>query len=253
MHQPTSLDEARRRLRSGRWLALTGAGMSVDSGVPPFRGPGGLWEQLDPEVHAHVETLEAAPDRSWHLFRLLRRALVAATPHAGHAALARAEAAGRIVGVTTQNIDGLHQRAGSRAVIELHGSMERFRCHRCGRPVPAGEAARLGAAPGVPRCACGGVIRPAITLFGEALPEGVYERSQALLEEAGGLLVVGTSAEVYPAALLPLGALHAGRPVLVVGPDPGRLTGLPGALWLPARAVDLPRLLDDDPVPGEPA
>lgn len=237
-----NLDEAREKLRSApHWLALTGAGMSVESGVPPFRGPGGLWERFDPEEYAHVHTLETDPARAWQLFRILEDAIAGARPHAGHRALAEAERRGRIVGVSTQNIDGLHQAAGSRAVIELHGTLRRCVCHRCGLAVAPEDVDRRGPAP---LCGCGGVIRPAITLFGEMLPPGALERSLDLLESAGHLLVIGTSAEVQPAAMIPYRALERRWPIVAVGPDPTPLNESPGVLWVrgTARGV-LPRLL----------
>lgn len=222
------------------WLALTGAGMSVDSGIPPFRGPGGLWEAIDPEEFAHVRTLERRPERAWELFRLLGRAIASALPHAGHTALARAEASGLVAGVATQNIDGLHQAAGSREVIELHGNISHFYCHHCGAPAPP-EVIDPGTA--VPRCPCGGVLRPTITLFGEPPPEGAFERALSLLAATQRLLVIGTSAEVYPAALLPDIARQRRMPVVVLGPDPNRLTGLQGVQWIPGRAAEwLPAL-----------
>ncbi len=247
MGSPVTLDAARDLVRNGDWFVLTGAGMSVDSGVPPFRGPGGLWERMDPERYAHVETLESAPERAWELFRLLGRSLSGAAPHAGHRALAAAEAAGRVCGIATQNIDGLHQLGGSVTVIELHGSMRTFSCHACRRTAPA-PAFDDGP---VPRCAaCRGVLRPDITLYGEMLPDGAFERAERLLRLAHGLLVVGTSSEVYPAAILPRLGLERRMPLLVVGPDPSVLTGMPGVAWLAGRAGDvLPALLAMDSKP----
>ena len=241
MNAETTLENARALLAERpRWLALTGAGMSVDSGVPPFRGPGGLWERMDPETCAHVRTLDLAPERAWELFRVLDAAMHGARPHEGHAALARAEERGKLLGIVTQNIDGLHQEAGSVEVVELHGSGRRYLCHRCGRGAPRPDAGSAA----VPRCPCGGVLRPAITLFGEQLPEGALERAVRLLEGADGLLVVGSSCEVFPAASIPDIALNAGLPVLVVGPDPNRLCAEPGAVWLRASArAALPALL----------
>ncbi len=238
------LAEARRVfLGAPRWLALTGAGMSVESGIPPFRGPGGLWERMNPEEYAHVRTLERDPARAWELFRILEAAIAGARPHAGHVALAEAERRGRLNGVTTQNIDGLHQAAGSRHVIELHGTLRRWVCHRCGLAMAPEDVDRRGP---VPLCGCGGVIRPAITLFGELLPPGALEHSLELLEAAGRLLVVGTSAEVHPAATVPHLALERGMPIIAVGPDPTPLLESRGVAWLRGTAREvLPRLLEE--------
>lgn len=265
MARTLSVSDARRLVDAGPgWLALTGAGMSVDSGIPPFRGPGGLWSSLDPEVYAHVDTLERAPERAWHLFRLLGAAIARARPHAGHRALARAEREGRVVGVATQNVDGLHQAAESRDVIELHGSMRGLACHACGAPadpgalddaaltdagaaagraatgVAAGTAACAGTrvAP-VPRCPCGGVLRPGITLFGETLPDGAFDRAALLLEAAGRLLVIGSSVEVWPVAGLPPIARAGNMDILVIGPEPTRLTAHDDVAWVRGTAVEV--------------
>lgn len=239
--QPASLDRARNAL-SGRYLvALTGAGMSVESGIPPFRGAGGLWTHLDPLVDGHVETLARDPERSWRLFRMLSEPLIRAKPHAGHSALARAERSGRLLGIVTTNVDGLHQRAGSRAVAEVHGTAARLYCHECGQVPPRGF--RIPAT-GVPRCErCGGVIRPAVTLFGEMLPCGVWERGMSLVEDAEGLVAIGTSLEVQPAAALPSLVRRRGLPVVEVGPEPSDLARSGETIWIGGTAATmLPRL-----------
>jgi NAD-dependent deacetylase len=194
-----------------------------------------------------VQTLESDPARAWRLFRVLAESIAGARPHAGHAALAEAERRGRVSGVATQNVDGLHQAAGSRTVVELHGSARRYVCHRCGIVVAPEDLDRRGA---VPLCGCGGVIRPAVTLFGELLPPGAFERAVELLEDAGGLLVVGTSAEVHPAARIPDMALDRGLPVVAVGPSPTHLTESRSVAWVRGTAREVLPALVAGPLEG---
>jgi NAD-dependent deacetylase len=223
-------------------MVLTGAGMSVESGIPPFRGPEGLWNRFDPEVDGHVDTLREDPERSWRLFRALAGPIAAARPHGGHAALARAEKSGRVLGVATTNVDALHQMAGSRRVIEIHGSVRKFACHSCGQDATEGFAVPNA---GVPRCAaCEGVVRPLVTLFGELLPNGVWDESMALLEEAEGLVAVGTSMQVQPAASIPTVVRRRGLPVVEIGPEPSALARRGEAIWVGGTAATtLPSLV----------
>ena len=235
--KPASLERARRAL-AGRYLVtLTGAGMSVESGIPPFRGPDGLWSRLDPMTDGHVRTLETDPARSWRLFRMLAGPIARARPHRGHVALARAERSGRVLGVITTNVDGLHQKAGSRRVAEVHGTARRLLCHRCGADAHA-SIARLEDP--VPRCPdCGGVLRPAVVLFGETLPDRAWNLAQELVAGAEGLLAIGTSFEVQPAAGLPLLVRRRGLPVVEIGPEPSDLARQDLSLWLEGTAATM--------------
>jgi NAD-dependent deacetylase len=192
-------------------VALTGAGISTESGIPDFRSPGGLWERFDPMEYATLACFLRDPVKAWHLYRALGETLRGSRPNAAHAALADLERAGRLAGVVTQNIDGLHQAAGSRRVLEIHGSWRNLECVSCGTltalPVerPGTEA--------IPRCpACARPLKPAVVLFGETVRHLV--EIEDLLAACDVLLVVGTSAEVAPAARFP-GAVtaRAGRVV----------------------------------------
>ena len=200
-----ALEQAAGMLRrAGSVVALTGAGVSVASGIPDFRSPGGLWERHDPMTVATAEALVRRPDRVWAFLREVLGMVDAARPNPAHFALAQLEAAGRLSGIITQNIDGLHQAAGSRNVVEYHGGLGHFACMGCGRdhdPVLA-----RGLAPeALPwHCeACGGVVRPDIVFFGEAIPLDALRKSGQLALAADVIVVVGTSGEVAPANCLP--------------------------------------------------
>ncbi len=190
-------------------VALTGAGVSAESGIPPFRGRGGLWGKYDPSL-AHIDAFTKDPHRVWDMARDLIAVARAALPNPAHRALARMEEAGRLEGVITQNIDGLHKRAGSRCLIELHGSLDRLRCLRCGRDYDVG-----GSDPGVdvwgydpatadPLCpVCGSVMKPGMVFFGETLPFAAIMEARVMVSSSDVMLVIGTSAVVQPAADLP--------------------------------------------------
>jgi NAD-dependent deacetylase len=202
-------------------VAMTGAGVSTASGIPDFRGEGGLWERHDP-MDFHVERFRADPAGFWADRLDLHAAIFEDAeigPNAAHRALADLEAAGHLDELITQNIDGLHQRAGSEEVIELHGSAARTVCRECAQRFeadPVVERARDGELP--PTCeACGdGVLKPDTVLFGERLPEGAMARSRATVRDADVLLVAGSSLTVEPAASLPQEAATRGGTLVLV-------------------------------------
>lgn len=202
-----------------RAVALTGAGISVESGIPDFRSPGGLWERFDPMVYARIDTFLQQPGRSWEMFLAVEEILEAAQPNAAHFALADLERQGVLRSVITQNIDGLHQAAGSRTVREFHGSHAELHCVACEARYPRERA--LDGIP--PRCVCGRALKPAVVLFGEAIPQGVAASSARDAELCDAMLVIGTSAEVYPAAALPHQVHRRGVPVIVVDLEPTSL------------------------------
>jgi NAD-dependent deacetylase len=195
------LERAAARLAGARRIvALTGAGSSAESGVPTFRGPGGLWRSFRPEDLATSEAFRRDPVLVWEWYAWRRERVAAAEPHAGHRTLVELERSGRLERIVTQNVDGLHQRAGSARVIELHGSLWTVRCTRCGNER---EDRTLGERALPPPCpACGGAERPGVVWFGESLPERAFESAALAVREADALLVVGTSAQVEPAASL---------------------------------------------------
>jgi NAD-dependent deacetylase len=238
------LDAARRLRSSRRTLALTGAGLSVESGIPPFRrgagGAAGLWERYDPMDYGTIEAFTRDPGRVWTMLRELSYTLRGARPNAGHAALAALEAAGLLSCVVTQNIDGLHQAAGSRRVLEMHGNWRTMSCLRCRRRVGS-DTVPLARLP--PLCACGGPLKPDVTLFGEIIPAGLIEQAWKEARSCDCLLVVGTSAEVAPAASLPVAAHDAGAFLIEVNVEVTSITDTLVDLRLEGpAAIILPRL-----------
>jgi NAD-dependent deacetylase len=200
-------------------VALTGAGSSTPSGVPDFRSPGtGLWERADPMEVASLFAFRRNPEEFYAWIRPLALTLLTAEPNAGHRALAELEADGWLKAIITQNIDDLHQRAGSQVVLELHGHMREATCIGCYRVVPTGKLLNDFISSGqVPRCeVCGDVMKPNVVLFGEQLPIQVVNATMAHIRQADLMLVAGSSLEVVPAAHLPL-LVHerAGRLIVV--------------------------------------
>jgi NAD-dependent deacetylase len=200
-------------------VALTGAGISVPSGIPDFRSPGtGLWETVDPMEVAHIDVFRRDPERFWHFYGDRFQTLEDKLPNRAHEALARLERAGLLEAVITQNIDRLHGRAGSRDVIEVHGTIDQSSCLSCGASYPLAEVrARQAADPGhVPRCECSSPLKPGVVLFGEYLPVDALLRSERLAARADLMLCVGSSLEVYPVAALPEMTLEAGGRIAIL-------------------------------------
>jgi NAD-dependent deacetylase len=205
-------------------VVLTGAGVSVPSGIPDFRTPEtGLWANVDPMEVAHIDVFERDPARFWSYYRPRFQSLGDKRPNAAHEALAELERRGLIEGVVTQNIDRLHGAAGSRNVVEVHGSIETSSCRHCDASYGLEEMDPLFDADGVALCgACGGPVKPDVVLFGEMLPEGAMRRAQELAEAAELLICVGSSLAVYPVASLPAVTLERGGKLAIVtkGPTP---------------------------------
>jgi NAD-dependent deacetylase len=206
-------------------VALTGAGISVPSGIPDFRSRGsGLWENVDPMEVAHIDAFRSDPERFWHFYGQRFQTLEDKRPNAAHDALASLERAGMLDAVITQNIDQLHTRAGTRELIEVHGTIAHSSCPQCGATFELAEVrTRLAAdARGVPRCDCGAPLKPDVVLFGEYLPETAIDRAQRLAAGADLMLCIGSSLEVYPVAQLPLVTLGAGGSIAILthGPTP---------------------------------
>jgi NAD-dependent deacetylase len=205
-------------------VALTGAGISVPSGIPDFRSPGtGLWEKVDPMEVAHIEVFHRDPKRFWSYYRPRFGMLEGTEPNAAHVALAELESKGMLEAVITQNIDRLHRKAGSQRVIEVHGTIDTGSCIRCSASYPARQVKTLFDSEGVARCEqCGGAVKPDVVLFGELLPLAAMEEASVLAQRAELLLCVGSSLEVHPVAGLPaLTRMAGGRLAIITkGPTP---------------------------------
>lgn len=201
----------------GAAWALTGAGISTESGLPDYRGPSGMWRNRRFEELASIEAMRSEPAEFWDFYRMRLDHLGDARPNAAHDALATLQRAGAIERVATQNVDGLHTMAGSVDVLELHGSLRVTRCRSCGCELPMEEArARWAAASdGVPRCDCGEVLGPGVVLFGEALPLAI-DVAFALAERSRVALALGTTLAVFPAAHLPVVTIERGGKLGIV-------------------------------------
>jgi NAD-dependent deacetylase len=204
---------------SGSVVALTGAGISVPSGIPDFRSPGtGLWNNVDPMEVAHIDVFRANPQRFWHFYGRRFQTLEDKQPNRAHDALAELEEAGLLHAVITQNIDRLHARAGSRELIEVHGTIAHSSCLGCGARYPLAEVRERQEADrnGVPRCDCDRALKPDVVLFGEYLPMQALRRAQQLAADADVMLCIGSSLEVYPVAQLPELTLGAGGKIAIL-------------------------------------
>jgi NAD-dependent protein deacetylase/lipoamidase len=199
-------------------VALTGAGISVPSGIPDFRTPGkGLWENVDPMEVAHIDVFERDPARFWSYYRPRFHSLGDKRPNAAHEALAELERRRLLAGVITQNIDRLHRAAGSREVIEVHGSIATSTCRSCSASYGLGEVDALFDGDGVAICSsCGGAVKPDVVLFGEMLSEAAMRRAQELAESAELMLCIGSSLIVHPVAALPEVTMASGGKLAIV-------------------------------------
>lgn len=244
------LTSALHALRPARHiLVFTGAGMSADSGIPTFRDAlTGLWARFDAERLATPEAFRQDPALVWGWYEWRRGKALRAQPNAGHLAIAVLQQQVPRLTIVTQNVDDLHERAGSRGVIHLHGSLHQPRCFRCGRSFVQDQAPdepEGGRRLTPPTCGhCGGPIRPGVVWFGEALPPEALAAAEEAVRSCDGMIVVGTSGLVFPAARLPMLALQLHKPLIVVDPHP-LSEALAGALWLPGRASELlPAVVD---------
>jgi NAD-dependent deacetylase len=219
---------------------LTGAGISAESGVPTFRGPDGLWKTFRAEDLATPEAFARDPKLSWEWYDWRRQKLAPCLPNAGHEALVRLEQNVEEFTLVTQNVDGLHRRAGSRNVEELHGNIWRLRCTSCPH---RSDDFRVPLPEIPPRCACGSLLRPDVVWFGEILPQEPFNRSVQAMSRTEMLLVVGTSALVYPAASLPLVAKQAGAFVVEINKEETPLSPLADVTMLGAAAELLPAIV----------
>jgi NAD-dependent deacetylase len=228
----------------GPAVVLTGAGISTESGIPDFRSPTGIWAHYDPAEYATIEAFRADPVKVWSFYSRRLRALVEAEPNAGHRALAELEQAGHVSAVVTQNIDGLHQRAGSRDVTEVHGSIRSSTCPRCGATYVLDELLALLEGSPAPLCtSCGAVVKPDVVMFGELLQETAIDRAYELARSTGLLLVVGSTLEVWPVSLLPEETRAAGGAVAIVNKGPTSFDDRAAVKWDGAAGETLAALV----------
>ncbi len=224
-----SIEKLRQMIgRSRRIVAFTGAGISAESGIPTYRGAGGVWNKYDPDKYANVNYFFKDPSYYWSFFRDVRYpVLKAAKPNQGHIALARLEDKGALNAVITQNIDGLHQVAGSKNVLELHGNTRRIACLNCGVEYGIEDVRQQLEAELPPACrSCGGMLKPDVVMFGETLPQDILNRAA---EEAGScdlMLSIGSSLVVQPAASMPVIAKRSGAALVIVNKDPTPLDSM---------------------------
>jgi NAD-dependent deacetylase len=236
--------EAVALIRSARCLtAFTGAGISVESGIPPFRGPGGLWGKYDPRT-LELDFFLSHPQEAWPVIReIFYDNFGRARPNRAHVVLADWETRGMLRALVTQNIDNLHHAAGSRNIIEFHGNSRQLLCLGCGTRVDASPSL-LAVLP--PRCACGGMYKPDFIFFGEGIPPRAYARSEEAARRSDVMMVVGSTGEVFPAALVPRWASEAGAKIIEVNPEPSAFTNALADIRIPLKAGEAFGLLEEE-------
>ena len=226
-------------------IALTGAGVSTESGIPDFRGRSGIWKEFNPLLYGNIETLKSDPSFFWKLAKRIAPTLLKASPNPGHYALAEIEGLGKIECIITQNIDGLHQQAGSVSVFEVHGSLSNFTCMNCETDYSQEEIVPK-IFKGVPKCEeCGGFLKPDVVLFGESLPMDQIEKSQAAAREADLILVAGSALEVLPINQLPNIVIANGGKVVIINDEPTWLDTKAEIVINEKTGIVLPKIVEE--------
>lgn len=230
-------------ISSKNLIALTGAGISVESGIPDFRSAGGLWEKYDPMEYAHIDSFRRNPVKIWDMIFDLVALTRNAKPNPAHIALAELERMDYLKAIITQNIDNLHQAAGSGNVIEFHGNASRLECLHCGAEYGADEFEATGKPPACGKC--NEILKPSVIFFGEMIPQRALVDSQLYAEGADAVLVIGTSAVVYPASNIPYIAKQRGAKVIEMNLEETGLTGSITDVFIQGSVGStLPRLVD---------
>lgn len=226
-------------------VAFTGAGISVESGIPDFRSSGGLWEKFNPEEYASMHVFKSSPDKFWEMYKELAQVVFSAEPNPAHIALFQLEQKGKLKAIITQNIDKLHTKVGNSNVLEIHGSGETAHCLNCHHEYSyAFIQENLTNGPKAIFCFCGGLIKPDIILFGEPLPQAIMLEAHAAIKKADLLLIIGSSLQVYPAADLPLVAKKSKTKIIIINMEKTQLDHIAN-LTLHGKAGEiLPKMLN---------
>jgi NAD-dependent deacetylase len=237
MYMKNDLHQAAEKIIRARYLSgFTGAGISVESGIPPFRGDGGLWNTHDPALF-EIDYYLSNPEAAWPLqVKLFFETFAKAEPNMAHRVLAELESARVLEALITQNIDNLHFRAGSRKLVEYHGNSRQLVCTSCGKTHPV--TLEFLHAP-VPFCTCSGLLKPDFVFFGENIPLGTLRESERISYETDVMLIVGTTGLVYPAAQIPRTARLQGAFIIEINPEPSEYTGSVTDLYLQGTAEEM--------------
>lgn len=230
-----------------RIAAFTGAGISAESGIPTYRDTDGLWTKYDPNKYASIDYFLHDPSYYWQFFREVRYPLLfeKAKPNPGHLALAELEREGSLRCVITQNIDGLHQEAGSKRVIELHGNTRIIRCLECTKELTAEKAYMLTETHIPPPCPdCGGILKPAVVFFGESLPEQAVREAYSEADACDLLLAIGSSLMVYPAAHIPVRAKECGARLVIISTEPTAMDNIADSVVYNKAGTVLPKIVE---------
>jgi NAD-dependent deacetylase len=247
MSNKEEIERARKLVASSnKIVALTGAGISVDSGIPDFRSEGGLWQRYDPHEYATIESFNRNPTKFWTMGRELAETILQAKPNSAHKGLSKLESNKKLIGIITQNIDNLHQAAGNKRIVELHGNYLRAYCTNCSREYVGEEVHQRvvnGEIP--PKCdSCQGILKSEAVLFGEPLPEKAMGEAVELCRKTDLMLVIGSSLTIYPAAFLPQLAKNAGAKIILVNLE-GINRDNVADIVIKGRATDvIPKLVD---------
>ncbi|HQO40872.1 MAG TPA: NAD-dependent deacylase [Spirochaetota bacterium] len=238
------LEEAAAIIRKSRnMIALTGAGVSVESGIPDFRSAGGLWDKYDPAIYASIQSFNSMPETVWKMIFEMIELTETAKPNSAHYALAELESMNFLKALITQNIDNLHQEAGSKNVIEFHGNASHLQCLRCGKEYEASGFDMSGKK--IPLCSCGNILKPSVIFFGEMIPHEALSRSAFYASRADVVIVAGTSAVVYPAAAIPQQARVNGAKIIEFNIEETGLTETGTDIFIHGSAGrTLPRLVE---------
>ncbi len=237
-----NLSKAAEAIRNAKLVvALTGAGISTESGIPDFRSKNGIWSKFDINEYGYIDSIIKNPEKVWKMLRILINDLKNARPNPAHIALAEMEKLGYLHAIITQNVDSLHQKAGSKNVLEFHGNFREAICLECRKIYPIEYALQHS----IPRCGCGGVLKPNAIFFGEPILRDTLIKSFGYAENCDIMLVIGTSAMVYPAAELPAMAKQNGAIIVEINKEPSMIAGIADFSFYGKAGEILPELVEE--------